>query len=122
MLCLALFLFGTSNAQVLFNEQFTGGTSTTGFTINQLIGTTTWTYNNPGSRNINGAGFDTDYVIFDSDYAGSSGGDAQAELVSPTFDASVGTILLDYDQSFRYFGGTSATVEVWNGTSWTVVL
>lgn len=115
----ALLLFGAAQAQVLFNEQFTGGVSSTGFTVNQLIGTTTWTYNNPGGRTISGENFDADFAMFDSDNGGD--GDAQAELTSPAFDASSGTIQLDFDHQFRYVSPTIATVEVWNGTAWTVV-
>jgi hypothetical protein len=110
-------------AQVILSEDFTGGTSTTGFTINQLIATTTWTYNNPGARAITGADFDGDFAIFDSDIAGSGAGNASAELVSAPFDASgASNLLLNFSHHFRWCCGAVATVQVWDGTNWNTVL
>lgn len=107
------------SAQELFHESFTGGASTTGFTVQQVEGSCTWAYNNPGARTISGAGFDADFAIFDSDFCGSSGGNASAYLISPVFDASSGSnLLLSFGQAFRYYSGTTATVEVWDGTIW----
>lgn len=108
-------------AQVVFNETFTGGVSSEGFTVEQNVGTCTWAYNNPGARTITGAGFDADFAIFDSDICGSGGGDAEAVLVSPPFDASTGNFLLSFDQQYRSLSGTTAAVEVWNGSQWTQV-
>ena len=123
MLTMALLLFGSAQAQVLFNEQFTGGASTTGFTLNQLIGTTTWSYNDPGGRGITGAGFDADFAIYDSDFAGSGGGDGSAALISAAFDASVpGLYSLTFDESYRVCCGSTADVEVFDGTVWNNVL
>lgn len=110
-------------AQVILSEDFTGGTSTTGFTINQLIATTTWTYDNPGNRAITGADFDGDFAIFDSDIAGSGAGNASAELVSAPFDASgASNLLLNFSHHFRWCCGAVATVQVWDGTNWNTVL
>ncbi|MCB9169889.1 MAG: T9SS type A sorting domain-containing protein [Flavobacteriales bacterium] len=121
----ALLSAGVS-AQVLFNEAFTGGASSTGFTIMQTIGTTTWVYGDPGARypgSFSGAGFDADFAMFDSDDAGSGGGDAQASLVSAAFDASAaGTYTLDFDQSYQSCCGSTADVEVWDGSTWNNVL
>ena len=109
-------------AQVIFNEDFTGGASTSGFTVGQLAGTCTWTYGNPGARVITGAGFDADFAIFDSDICGSSADSSAAALVSPAFDASGGgNFVLTFDQSFREVTPTVANVEVWDGSQWNVV-
>jgi hypothetical protein len=111
-----------ASAQVVFNETFTGGASTAGFTIAQSAGTCTWTYNNPGARDITGAGFDADFAIFDSDYCGSDGDSAAANLVSPVFDASgPGNYVLSFDQQYRDVSPTIAIVEVWDGTNWNEV-
>lgn len=109
-------------AQILFTENFTGGTSQAGFTVQQEAGTCTWSFNNPGSRSFSGAGFDTDFAIFDSDFCGFGGGQAGAYLVSPTFDASAANVmLLSFGQVYRDLNGTEAAVEVWNGIAWTQV-
>ncbi|MGB3526884.1 MAG: GEVED domain-containing protein [Flavobacteriales bacterium] len=118
----ALAISSGASAQVVFHEDFAGGASATGFTIEQDAGACTWTYNNPGARTITGAGFDADFAIFDSDFCGSTADSAAASLVSPTFDASVGgNFVLTFDQSYRHIVPTVANVEVWDGTQWNVV-
>lgn len=118
----AIAITTVAQAQVVFNEDFTGGTSTAGFTVGQLAGTCTWAYNNPGTRDITGAGFDADFAIFDSDICGSSADSSAAALVSPAFDASGGgNFVLTFDQSFREVTPTVANVEVWDGSQWNVV-
>ncbi len=108
-----------ASAQVLFNETFTGGTSSEGFTVDQEVGTCGWVFNNPGSRTITGASFDADFAIFDSDNCGSAGGDATASLLSPTFDASTaGNYMLSFSQQYRYCCSSVATVDVWDGSVW----
>ncbi|MBZ0205859.1 MAG: fibronectin type III domain-containing protein, partial [Flavobacteriales bacterium] len=120
ILAMALLLFGSVQAQVLFNEQFTGGASTTGFTLNQVSGTTTWSYNNPGGQTF-AAPFDSDFAIFDSDFAGSSGGNSRAELISPAFDATSGSILLTFDEYYRECCVSTAEVYAYDGSTWTLV-
>lgn len=111
-----------AKAQVLFTEAFTGGASTTGFTIGQVTGTCTWTYNNPGNRDITGAGFNGSFAIFDSDFCGTNADSSAADLISPAFNASnPGNYILSFDQQYRFITGTVATVDVWNGTQWTTV-
>ena len=111
----------TVNAQVIFNEDFTGGASTAGFTVEQNEGTCSWVFNNPGLRIITGAGFDADFAIFDSDNCGFGGGYSEATLTSPAFDASAGNFILSFDQSYRDYPSTTARVEVWDGTQWNPV-
>lgn len=109
-------------AQELFNEDFAGGASTAGFTIEQTAGTCTWTYNNPGERDITGGGFDTDFAIFDSDFCGNGSGASEAYLVSPPFDASgPGNYILSFSHQYRDIANTVANVEVWDGTNWNEV-
>ncbi|MFZ1658618.1 MAG: GEVED domain-containing protein [Flavobacteriales bacterium] len=118
----AILAFATSvNAQVIFNEDFTGGAPTAGFTVEQTEGTCTWVFNDPGLRAITGAGFDTDFAIFDSDNCGFGAGYSEAALVSPAFDASAGNFILSFDQSYHDYPNTTARVEVWDGTQWNQV-
>ena len=115
----ALAVVSTVSAQVVFNETFTGGASSEGFTVDQEVGTCGWAYNNPGGRVINGASFDADFAIFDSDDCGSSAGDATGSLLSPVFDASgAGNYMLSFSQHYRYCCSSVATVDVWDGTTW----
>lgn len=117
----ALMTLGAS-AQVIFNESFTGGASSEGFTVMQAAGTCTWTFNNPGARTITGAGFDADFAIFDSDACGSDADSSAADLNSPVFDASgPGNYILSFDQQYRHIAPTIANVQVWDGAQWTTV-
>ncbi|MFZ1617620.1 MAG: GEVED domain-containing protein [Flavobacteriales bacterium] len=114
--------FATSaDAQVIFNEPFTGGASTAGFTVDQIQGTCTWTYSNPGGRTITGAGFDTNFAIFDSDNCSFGAGYSEAALVSPVFDASVGNFILSFGQQYQPYFNSSPLVQVWDGSQWNVV-
>lgn len=115
----AIMVGSAASAQVLFNETFTGGASSEGFTIEQEVGSCGWVYNNPGGRIITGASFDADFAIFDSDFCGSTGGDATSSLLSPVFDASAaGNFMLSFSQHYRYCCSSVATVDVWDGTTW----
>jgi hypothetical protein len=108
------------NAQLLA-EDFTGQTLPTGWT-NVDNGATTgyiWEFTNPSGRSI-APPFDSDFAILDSDNWGN--GLANATLTTTTFDASSGSaIFLSFDQQYRYCCVSTASVEVFDGTTWTSV-
>ncbi len=114
-------------SQVLINEDFstaTGITPPAGWTnVDNAGNGEVWEFNNPGTRSLK-APISSPAAIFDSDNYGSNGTAEDADLVSPTFDASsvTGSVLLTYDQYFRGGAGGAFDVEVFNGTSWTSVL
>lgn len=117
----ALVVSNMLNAQVLFNETFTGNVSTAGFTTEMISGVNGWSFSNPAARNITG-GFSGGFAILDSDWWCEEV-DAGGRLVSPAFDASVaGGYVLDFDQQFRYCCTNQPTVQVWDGTTWNTVL
>jgi hypothetical protein len=132
---LAVLLSATpTQAQVILDEQFTGGASTTGFTITSAdTSDCAWIYA-PGGLTPNafnqdfdgalpeGAGFDGDFAFIDSDECGASGIWVNTWLVSPTFDASVsGDLRLEFSHQFRARLESYARVEVFNGTEWSEV-
>ncbi|HEX2617215.1 MAG TPA: fibronectin type III domain-containing protein, partial [Flavobacteriales bacterium] len=130
----ALLLAGAANAQVLFNEQFTGGASTTGFTVENLGGDCEWIYA-PGGLTPNafnrdfggalpsGAGFDSDFSFIDSDECtGNTETEVNTVLVSAPFDASqAGSYVLRFSHQFQARLESFARVEVFDGTDWTEV-
>jgi hypothetical protein len=118
-----------AEAQVLINENFSSGSSLTppsgwgnidnGATANQI-----WDFSNPGGRSFSGGtpGFSAPFAILDSDNYG-NGNSQNADLVTPSFDASVAaTYLLEFDNNWEECCGAIGRVEVWNGTTWTTVL
>ncbi|MBK7384821.1 MAG: T9SS type A sorting domain-containing protein [Flavobacteriales bacterium] len=118
----ALLFSGLANAQVLFDEAFTGNASSEGFSIvdNGSSGCAA-VYGNPGARTITGVGFDADFAMFDSDICG-SGTNLDAYFYSPTFDASTGGFFtLAFDHQYRVCCGSVASVDVWDGAAWTSV-
>ncbi|HPF89847.1 MAG TPA: T9SS type A sorting domain-containing protein [Flavobacteriales bacterium] len=132
----SLVLCGTTQAQtVLLEETFTGGMFTTGFTTEAgPISDCDWvfapdaidsvTFNQDYTDTVpNGGNFDEYFVFIDSDACtGTTSNTVDAFLVSPPFDASGGGMLtLTFDHQFRDFTGSIATVEVYNGTTWTEV-
>lgn len=126
-------LMNSLSAQVLIDESFTGGASTTGFTIESVDSDCDWIYA-PGGLTENafnqdfggelptGPGFDGDFAFIDSDECGASGITVNTFLVSPAFDASPsGTYRLAFSHQFRARLESFARVEVFNGTDWSEV-
>lgn len=122
-----------ANAQVVLNEDFTGGMSTSGFTVADTSSDCSWIYA-PGGLTPNafnrdydgalpsGAGFDTDFAFLDADECGASGIVVNSYLVSSTFDASApGNYILSFSQQFHARLESFARVEVFNGTTWNQV-
>lgn len=121
------------HGQVVLSEDFTGGASTTGFTIDDTGSDCAWLYApgavTDGTFNQDfggavpaGAGFDSDFVFLDSDVCGSSGVVVNSFLISPPFDASVpSNYILSFDHQFRSLSTSFGRVEVYDGTTWTQV-
>ena len=116
---------GTLNAQVLVNEDFTSAaapsTAPTGWTNTAISNTLLWRFDNPGVRTITGGtpGFAGKFAIFDSDNYGTAGGDGNASLETPTFNASIaGSYRLEFDNQVRDVDPQTCEVDVWNGTAW----
>jgi hypothetical protein len=80
-------------------------------------------FDNPGARILN-APITTPAAIFDSDELSNNGSLAEdVVLTSPTFDASMATVVnLEFDHYFQAGFGGAYFVESWNGTSWDTVL
>lgn len=125
-----LFLFQVSNnasAQVIFSEDFssaTGTTPPTGWTNNEILtGGGEWAFDNPGVRTGN-LPMAEPFAIFDSDYYDNDGFAEETALESPVFDATAftGNIFLSFDHFFNDGFGGAYYVEVYNGTSWEIVL
>lgn len=132
---LGLFTALPMHAQVLLHEQFTGGASTTGFTVESAPDSDCdWVFapgglipqsfslDGTGSLPV-GAGFDGDFAFLDSDACGASGITVNSWLVSPTFDASAADILLlSFSHQFYARLASFCKVEVYNGSTWTEVV
>ncbi|HGY91125.1 MAG TPA: hypothetical protein ENK43_08135 [Planctomycetes bacterium] len=99
-------------AQVLLTEDFStaaGMTAPAGWTTSLVVGSNAfqnWRFDNPNPLSTISAPLTSPIAICDSDFLGFAAGPVQAELISPTFDASSGIILLEWDQWHRIFGGT----------------
>ncbi|MCB0767856.1 MAG: hypothetical protein KDB95_11670 [Flavobacteriales bacterium] len=127
-------LFTGMQAQVLLDEQFTGGASTTGFTVESLDSDCDWTFapadltpnafnQDFGGALPSGAGFDGDFAFLDSDECGLSGITVNSTLISPTFDASSATIVnLSFSHQFRARLQSFCKVEVHDGSTWTEIV
>lgn len=131
LLTLVFLLLGgivSLNGQVYFvNENFSTGSGTTppsGWTNNTLVGNSSvdkWVFNNPGSRVLNSP-MSTPAAIFDSDWYSSGGGAEDVTLESPAFNTTgYNGVTLKWDQYFQTGFGGSATVEVFDGSTWTQV-
>lgn len=124
------------HAQVLFQENFDGGASTTGFTIDMVNQTDCrWEYapSNVGefdfSQDIGnhwpaGPGFDSSFVFLDTDACGGNSVVVDSYLYSAPFDASAtGVYVLSFSQQFqaRLASFTSVQVSPDGGGTWTEV-
>ncbi|MEY4604371.1 MAG: hypothetical protein RIT43_1663, partial [Bacteroidota bacterium] len=125
-ICSAFLIFGeTVQAQVyLLNEDFssaTGSNPPKGW--NNLIvkgeATDLWRFNNPGSRS-SAYPFIGNFAIFDSENYSGPGGAEQISLETPFIDCSFSPyIILYFDHFFLADRNGKATLEVFNGSSWT---
>ncbi|MBL7953303.1 MAG: hypothetical protein JNM62_16470 [Flavobacteriales bacterium] len=124
-----------AHGQVVLNEQFTGGSSTTGFTVESAPDSdcewtfapgdlTDLTFSVDGSGVLpSGGGFDGDFAFLDSDACGTSGITVNSWLVSPTFDASDADILvLSFSHQFYARLASFCKVEVYNGSAWSEIV
>lgn len=96
----------TSKAQVLFSEDFASGSLPAGWTNDSLglPAANLWLFNNPYARTITGAGFDSNFAIFDSDESLDDDSIVElASLTSPVIDISLSTaqLYLELDEQFR---------------------
>lgn len=117
----------TLNAQVYFDEDFSGTTGTTppsgwaNIDSSSAQAGQIWEFDNPGSRTLN-APISDPAAILDSDNYG-SGGSQDAILQSPAFDASsANNVILTFDHYFRDIFGSGYDVLAYNGTSWDTVI
>ncbi len=128
-------LSNSSNAQTtLWSEEFDGGVSTTGFTVDNNVSDCYWTFAPDSvhegatfSQDFSGAwptgpGMDSSFVFLDSDECGASGIVVNSFLTSAAFDASAfGTYRLDFTHQFRARLQSFIHVDAWNGAAWTEV-
>ncbi len=88
-----------------------------------------WRFDDPenryGSGVLNGAGFDSNFAIFDDDYLGDNGNKSDASLTTKAVDCSgKNNIFLQFSHRFRHSVANPATgkLEVSNnGTNWTLL-
>ena len=128
MVLLCFFLSHDTYAQTFYlNENFSTGsgqTPPTGWTNNTLAGTPAfdkWRFNNPGGRAMNSP-ISSPAAIFDSDNYSSGGGAEDVTLESPAVNTTGSTVVkIKWDQYFQSGFGASATVEVWDGSTWNQV-
>ncbi|MDX5320768.1 MAG: PKD domain-containing protein [Bacteroidota bacterium] len=115
----------------LINENFDNFPSTNpalpnqGWSNNIITGVNSdqWLFSNPGGRNA-ASPISGKFAIFDSDWYSNGGGAEDVALESPSF-STVGfkQVRLKFDQYFDgiYNNGDSIVVEVYDGSSWSVV-
>ncbi len=126
-LLFALLLNHSSQAQVLFSEDFSSATLPAGWSNDSLglPASNLWLFNNPYLRVITGAGFDANFAIFDADELLTNDSIPElASLTTPSIDiTTAGTnLFLEMDEQFRYLspGEAKRTIEYSgdNGISW----
>ena len=132
---LAVYFFASdANAQLIFLEEFDGGASTTGFTIDEVnVTDCRWEYApdsvgpNDFSADVGGAwpagpGFDSSFVFLDIDACGGTSVVVDSYLSSAEFDASAsGFKVLSFSHQFRFLADSYLRIEGFNGTDWTEV-
>lgn len=113
--------------QTLVSENFTGTTGTTPPTgwsnTTGAASAVIWHFDNPYPRTA--TGFTAPFAIFDSDDLGTTTIQEEGLLETPSFDASTGTITLEFKQYFYDYTGDAndaGIVEVYNGTTWSAAL
>jgi hypothetical protein len=110
---------------VLLQEDFSSGTLPAGWTNDSAGATATfaWTFDNPGGRTVLGTGFDTSFVILDSDHYG-FGNTQEASLTTAPFSAAgmTSVVLTVDEQFFSSQAVRSISVSADSGLTWIPVL
>lgn len=123
-----------ANAQLIFLEEFDGGASTTGFTVDGTnVTDCRWEFapDSVGPEDFSvdfegfwpaGPGFDSSFVFLDSDACGGSDVTVDSYLYSAEFDASTaGFKVLSFSHQFRSRLASFIKVEAFDGTAWNEV-
>ncbi len=121
-------------AQLIFLEEFDGGASTTGFTVDETnVTDCRWEFapDSVGPMDFSvdfegawpaGPGFDSSFVFLDSDACGGTDVVVESYLYSATFDASApGFKVLSFSHQFRSRLESYIKVEAFDGTVWNEV-
>ncbi len=123
----SLFLFFETSpaATVLLSESFSG-VQPSGWSQDSagVVPFYTWSFSNPGAQPVNGAGFDSSFAIFNSDYIGQNHSE-DCYLVLPVVNASALTnVFLVMDEQYRSVASQFHQVEVSNdgGSTWSRLL
>jgi len=113
----------------LLNEDFTGQTLPTNWTINDFgANGYNWSFSDPGSRfgSLGGADFDADFAIFDDDNLGNNGNLSDASLTTPAINCTGrNMVMLKYTQRFRSSGANPADGKLQvstDGIAWTDII
>ncbi len=110
------------HAQNIVNELFNAGIPGTWTVVNGGGAVDTWfgTTNGLAGNTLNGSQF----AFVNSDAAGNAPHPILSEqLITPTFNGTTYTqILLEFDQYYRVYSTDRGYVEVWNGSSWIILL
>ena len=110
-------------AQQLLAENCSTGALPPGWTNTGLPNNQTWSFDNPGARQIFGVGFDASFAMLDSDHFG--GGQIQdAYLTTPALDASgLANVWLVFSESFRSYPNSFHEILVSpdDGATWITV-
>ena len=122
-----------TRAQILFSENFSSGALPTGWT-NDSLGQPAvhlWVFTNPFSRVITGAGFDSNFALFDSDENLTDDSIVElASLTTPSIDitGAASTLFLEVDEQFRSLappnGDAKRRIEysINAGASWVTIV
>jgi hypothetical protein len=120
-------MFASASAQtVLLQETFSSEALPTGWTNDSLgqPATYAWQFDNPGSRAIPGAGFDTSFVILDSDHYGILAQENVSLTTAAVSATGFSALWLELDEQYytQQSPGSLRKIEAsGDGVSWFVV-
>ena len=127
LLAALILQFGLWGQTYILNEDFVTASGTTppsGWQNSTAAGDDTdlWHFDNPGSRTINYP-ITAPFAIFDADSVSDNGLPEKVVLETPFFDASISnSILLEFDHTFQPTNGAVATIEAFDGNTWTEIV
>jgi len=115
-------LFSQTIIDTLIQEDFFGNSAPTGWTVvDHISSNEVWSFTNPGFRNFSSP-IDNHFAIVDSDELG---GEQNTSLITPVIDLSTYSpstrVILKFDYQYRHLSGSSAALEVYDGTTWNTV-
>lgn len=116
----------SKGSTVLLSENFSSGSMPAGWSQDSasVMPYYVWSFSNPGLRIISGSSFDSQFVIFDSDFYGQNNSEDAYLNLPPVNASSLSSLFLVMDEQYQDWTNGFHQIEISTngGASWTSIV